>query len=363
MANKRVRCYAHTLPGVEEIAWLEIRDRLSPTQFVETLFIKDEAGIVVFDYGGNLQNLMQLRTTENVFVQAGFLLKLMRRRSDLGQIHDMVAQAEAFGWAAKEVMRFRAFHQPPSYRIVTRQVGKHPYKIRDVNQAVLAGLAKRLPSWRPEAHGGQVEIEVNLLGSKVLMGMRLSDTMMAKRYQRHTTMQPALRPSLAAALVQLTNPQLDDVFVDPLCGSGTILRERQGFGEYGQLLGGDILHEQGRITWKNNRDWLRRRMPKNLTVLRWDAGYLPLVSGSVDAMATQLPGRQGSAGDLTHLYATFFAEVARVLKGNGRAVFLSSEYDLVKEGMRLVPTLTIETGYSVLADGQWQRVYIATPEQ
>ena len=40
--------YAQTMPGVEEIAWIEIRDRLKGAHFQRYLFAKEQNGIVVF---------------------------------------------------------------------------------------------------------------------------------------------------------------------------------------------------------------------------------------------------------------------------------------------------------------------------
>jgi tRNA (guanine6-N2)-methyltransferase len=41
-------------------------------------------------------------------------------------------------------------------------------------------------------------------------------------------------------MVLLSEPQKDDVFLDPMCGARTILIERALWGRYKLLLGGDI---------------------------------------------------------------------------------------------------------------------------
>ena len=58
--------YAQTMPGVEEIAWLEIRNRLKNSQFLRYLFAKEQNGIVVFEYPGPAADLLKLRATEDV---------------------------------------------------------------------------------------------------------------------------------------------------------------------------------------------------------------------------------------------------------------------------------------------------------
>ena len=70
--------YAQTMPGVEEIAWLEIRNRLRNPHFIRYLFAKEQNGIVVCDYSGPPPELLRLRTTEDVFSQIAYTEDLTR---------------------------------------------------------------------------------------------------------------------------------------------------------------------------------------------------------------------------------------------------------------------------------------------
>lgn len=362
--NRRTRCYVHTLPGIEEIAWLEIRQRLAPVDFVETLYIKNQQGLAVFDYGGDLRRLDGLRTAEDVFLQAVFVPKLSRTKRDLNQIRTLVAQGESFGQATNALMRLRAFSKPPTFSVVSQKAGQHQYKLRDVTKAVLAGLAARLPRWSPVAQGGQVVVDVNLIGSKLLVGLRVTEESLSRRYGRHKTPHAswALRPSLAAAMIQLTDPQPDDIFLDVMCGSGTLLRERLAFGPYNRQLGGDIDPVQVKAAIGNTRDWKRRRQPKDQFLSCWDASALPLAGGTVTKGVAYLPDSDMQPTGLPELYTGTLRELSRVLAPGGRAVFLSREYELVKDVVRQVPGLVIETGYSVLVNGRWHRLYIATKQ-
>lgn len=86
--------YAQTMPGVEEIAWLEIRRRLKDAHFQRYLFAKEQNGIVVFDYPGPAAELLRLRTTEDVFMQIAYHNDLTRLRRDLKGIHELIASSE-----------------------------------------------------------------------------------------------------------------------------------------------------------------------------------------------------------------------------------------------------------------------------
>lgn len=346
--------YAQTMPGVEEIAWLEIRDRFPAAHFGRTLFAKEQNGIVVFDYRGPPGDLLSLRTTEDIFMQAAFVPDMGRTRRDLALVTELVARGEEFGRATNDFLRYRRFSGPPSYRIIGRQYGKFGYHRKQLVHAVVQGMKARYPRWSPVADDAQVEVWANLLGSQLLIGLRLSDREMRHRFQRKVELPAALRPSVAAAMVYLTGPQSDDVFLDPLCGSGTILWERQQAGPAHQILGGDIDPERVAAARQNVGG------KRVADIRQWDARQLPLDDASVDKVATNLPfGKQLRAAEMpAKLYPPVLAELQRVVRPGGRIVLLTSEYDLIKDELRKLPRLTMATGYSVAVLGTWGRIYI-----
>ena len=148
--------YAQTMPGVEEIAWLEIRKRLKNVSFREYLFAKEQNGIVLFDYDGPPEKLLQLRSTEDVFLEAVSQQKVSRGREDLKQIGTLVHKSESFGRAANSLLRYRKFSHPPTYRVVSRKYGQHQYRRKDFESVVMRGIQARYPRWTPVADQAQV---------------------------------------------------------------------------------------------------------------------------------------------------------------------------------------------------------------
>lgn len=143
MSNQTFNYYAQTVPGAEEIAWLEIRWRLPGVKFGEYLFAKEQNGIVTFEYQGDIADVQQLETVEDVFLLAVDVPKLSRGNRDLTQIRDMVTKAESFGRAGNQLMRFRQLSRPPSYRVVSRKFGRHEYALKELQKAVLQGMQSR----------------------------------------------------------------------------------------------------------------------------------------------------------------------------------------------------------------------------
>ena len=348
---------------MEEIAWLEIRDRLKDAHFQRTLFAKEQNGIVVFDYPGPPQDLLRLRTTEDVFSQIAFNDDLTRLRRDLRAIGELVQKSEGVGRAVNDYLRIRRFSAPPTFRVISRQYGKFEYNRKELTATLWRSLKARYPRWTPVADDAQVEFWANLLGSQFLLGARLSDRTMRHRFERKVELPAALRPSVAAAMVLLTEPRPDDVFLDPLCGSGTILYERMQAGPYARVLGGDIDPARADAARKNLRGSRKKPGAGDTAapdIRQWDARKLPLDDASIDKVATNLPfGKQvGNDVPPARLYGPVLAELERVVRPGGRIVLLSSEYDLVKETVRQRPRLSITTGYSVAVLGTWGRIYI-----
>lgn len=353
------------MPGVEEIAWLEIREKCPGASFGEYLYAKDQNGILVFDYAGERDGLLQLRSTEDVFLLALSEKQISRGRENLSQISRMFAKGESFGRAVNDLLRWRRFSGPPTYRVISRKYGQHQYRRKDMESSVYQGIQSRYPRWIPVADGGQVEIWVNLLGSHLLVGLRLTDRTMRHRFNKRVELPASLRPSMAAAMVHLSDPQPDDLFLDPMCGSGTILLERMHAGPYKKILGGDIDEKRFSATLQNLPTRRKGRKGNTISIRQWDARNLPMEDASVDKVVTNLPfGKQiGSRAKLEALYRDLFTELARVVVPDGRIILLSSEYDLIKQQMRRQQHLEIMTGYSVATLGTWGRIYVVKRTQ
>lgn len=351
-----VAYYAQTMPGVEHIAWLEVRRRFPHAALREYLFAKERNGILVFDYAGSPDDLLDLRTVEDVFLLALSTEITSRTRSGLQEVMRAIETDPLFEQAIQCFRKQRGLGSRLSYRVVTRMEGQHQFRRVDVEQAVLQGQARRVgDAWRLVEEEADVEVWANLLGGRLLCGLRLSDRTMRHRAYQVAHLPASLRPSVAAAMVLLTEPDDHDTFLDPMCGSGTLLAERMLAGDYHQVLGGDLEARHVEAARQNLAG-----LGTGWRVSRWDARRLPLAAESIDAVATNPPfGKQiGSRREIEHLYPAFMAELARVLKPGGRAVILSSQYELLKEAVRQQSGLQIVRGYSVAVLGEWGRIYL-----
>lgn len=359
MGRKSYLYYAHTMPGLERVAWEEVRARLDGASLEGLKTLGDRNGLVLFRYGGEPSDLLRLRTAEDVFFLVGWIPKVEWGYEGLSQIYHAMLSSRflGLGVATQAGLARTARRGRRSFRVVSRMVGRnHPYRRIDLQRAVERALKRRSQGkWRLVQAGEDLEIWANLIGLDFICGLRLSDASMRHRDYKVAHVAASLRPSVAAAMVWLTDPGPADVFLDPMCGAGTLLVERGMMERHALLLGSDIEEGALRVAALNIG---RKHKPRQL--LRSDARRLPLAPHSVDRLATNLPfGRKiGSQHSNVGLYRAFLGEVDRVLSGDGRAVVLTSEARALKEALRGVDGLRPVKSYPMTLLGRRASIYV-----
>lgn len=341
-ANKsRLPFYVETVPGVEEIAWLEIRERLAQAEFEHFLFAKNERGVVVFSHSGLIGDLFKLRTVRSAFLVAVSMPELSRANVDLRDMAERIAGSGELGRAANALTRYRQ-RQIDTYRLVVRKYGRHQYSREQLRKSLIVGIERVKPAWRRARADADVDIWVNLFGSHLLVGLHLPPP---RWWRRDSDRTAAVPDTLAAAMVWLTTPDADDSFLDPLCGAGTILGERVAAGPVALALGGEI-----------DVATAVERVGEHAALARWHPGTLPLAAGSADGVATFFP--DGTRRELFAQYSAWLGEIGRVLRPGQQAVILTAQYELFKDVIREHPRLEIRTGYSVAIGKKWGRIYV-----
>lgn len=360
--------YVHTLPGLERVSWSEIHARLSAASLVDTRVVPERNALALFSYDGDPAPLMRLRTTEDVFCLVERLPRIAWGFEGITQIYEALAACRTLpsALAAHDAVQPRPKAPRPaptraprtvSFRVIARLSGHNqPYRRVDLEKAVATGIERGTRKrWRAVQEGEEVEIWANLIGLDFICGLRLSGADMRNRPYKLVHLPASLRPSVAAAMVWLTEPRPDDVFMDPTCGAGTLLIERDAFGAHGPLLGGEIDPQALEAAVANIGP---RFKPRQL--FRWDARHLPLLPGSVNKIAANLPfGVQiGDPRENPALYRAVVSEMDRVLTADGRAVLLTSAAELLRSIVRDCPGLHIRHVHAVNLLGQQATIYV-----
>ena len=124
-----------------------------------------------------------------------------------------------------------------------------------------------------------------------------------------------MMPRLARALVNISLAGEGDWLFDPFCGTGGILVEAAGIGA--KAAGGDM--DVVMV------DGTRSNVP-GAWCIQADASCLPLRSGSIDAVVTDLPYGQSVAihgSGIEFLYTHALEEIQRILRPGSRAVIVT----------------------------------------
>jgi tRNA (guanine10-N2)-dimethyltransferase len=142
-----------------------------------------------------------------------------------------------------------------------------------------------------------------------------------------------LPPKLALMLINLTNPRPQDVLLDPFCGSGTILGEAVLLGL--KHVSGSDLSEKAIADTNQNILWLLSKHPElNVSWSAEKADVRELGAKSADIIVAEpylgkpLKGNETElelkkeAAELRVLYLAAFTRFKKILRPNGRIVFI-----------------------------------------
>jgi 23S rRNA G2445 N2-methylase RlmL len=330
--NPLPACCAFVLPGLEEIAAEEIERDLGGEVKRTT------EGLVVFRVDPIDSRVLELRTTEDVFLLAWGTDQLTFRAEDLDSIERWTSREP--DW--QQLLRIHHAIRPrpkgkPTYHLVTQMRGHHAYQRRDAGKALARGLAGHFPeSWRPAEENASVEVWLTVNEATAVCALRLSDRSMRHRDWKLEHLPASLRPTLAAAMIRLVGAHFGQVVLDPMCGAGTLLAEQLVRAERSRqvvhAMGGDIESSAMRAAAAN----LRRL--GSAWLARWDVTRLPLASSVVDHVVSNPPfGKQLSSPEgIPSLYASMVREHDRVLRPGGQAVLLVSDAAALNEAVRSV---------------------------
>ncbi|XP_063797337.1 tRNA (guanine(6)-N2)-methyltransferase THUMP3 [Pseudophryne corroboree] len=235
------------------------------------------------------------------------------------------AESSAAGTDASNVLKFRV--------TCNRAGDKHSFTSNDAARD-FGGAVQEHFQWKADMTNFDVEVLLNISYNEMLVGIALTEESLHRRNITHfgpTT----LRSTLAYGMLRLCDLEPSDVVIDPMCGTGAIPIE--GVSEWPScfFIAGDNNLNAVNRTASNIWSLLRKQQspesaPQGLPIdaAHWDISGLPLRSGSVDVIITDMPfgKRIGSKKKNWDLYPACLREMSRVCRaGTGRAVLLTHD--------------------------------------
>ena len=309
------RYYALTVPGIEDMAADELRR--AGASSIETLSRFDKRDSIVLFEAESAAAALRCGLTEDVFAVVLDVPAPIGRGAPqvlARGIDRIVLEA-----AMLEHHEIAATKRGRSYKVIARVAGRKPFRRQDVEEAFGRAIGRLLSHWVNTRGHAAIEVWAHIVGERAVVGLRLSGDELAQRRWKRAHLPASLKPTVARALVELSQPRDGDVFVDPMCGAGTIVRERAEMGRARIIAGGDV--DAAAIAAS------RENVGRAAALMQWDATRLPLRNASVDAIVVNPPyGRQhGEGRDIGELYRAAMLEARRVLRRSGRCVVLTGE--------------------------------------
>ena len=248
-----MKLYVTTTPGLEDVSAREIESlggRVEEIRYGRgRVFLTGDLKLVA-----KLNYLA--RTIERVMV----LLKVEKFDS-LNDIYKIVKEID-----------FSFVNQDQSFAIRPLRVGNHDFTSLDVGrvagQAVIDSyLESKGRRLKVNLDEPDVIIRVDVINDEVYVGLDTTGDVALHRRGYRVYEHPApLNPAIASALVMLSEWKCDEILVDPMCGSGTILIEsammcrnippqklRESF-QFVKIWGKDILEDVKREVVENRID-------------------------------------------------------------------------------------------------------------
>lgn len=209
---------------------------------------------------------------------------------------------------------------------------------------------------------GKLRLDRGLPGIEFLFAARREGNgLFGLRLTRHTSYEKILEkgelyPELAHILCLISEPNQNDTFLDPFCGSGAIPIARAIGFPYGTIYASDIENKSVEKTRQK-----ASKANRKIIIRKCDALHLDTFNdNSIDKIVTDPPWglHVGKELNLEKFYQEMLTEFQRIDKQNGIMVILIAKKELFEDVLnKFSSRLKVIKQFDTLVSGQKARVY------
>jgi 23S rRNA G2445 N2-methylase RlmL len=332
---------AEIAPGLEAIALDELRSRYSSS----ILSTSSGAGFVEFLYTGDWHPLLDLKTVNALYLLQNF--DVPRPKALLGH--------QYFHTLLDLIHMIQKQHPANHFQTLSIDAAGSDSSVMQRLKAELAASAHLTPS----ASDDRGDLLLRLRRSRSNNGwdalIRLTPRPLATRPWRVQNYEGALNAAVAHAMIQLTRPTSEDVFLNLCCGSGTLLIERFAAGAAHQIIGCDL--DPMPLAYAEANASAARVSP---IFLESNARQLPFASASVNKLCADLPFGQlvGTHTENAALYPALLKEAARVARPDALFAIITHEIRLMESLLRQSSDWYTSQTYKITLNGLHPRIYL-----
>ncbi|MBJ7599358.1 methyltransferase domain-containing protein [Candidatus Nephthysia bennettiae] len=317
-----VECEA--LPGLEELLEGEVRR------------VPGAGRGLRFDFAGPVAALLRLRIAQSVYLVVP------------------VASARPTGLLGEQQLRrlegavalVRTLHRRDSIR--SFRLGAAGYHSSTFRR--LASELSRRTGLAFDPDDGDLLLRVRRSRDGWEALLRISPRPLSTRSWRVRNMAGALNATIAAAMVELTEPLESDRFANLGCGSATLLIERLLRAPAGQALGYD---RDPAALEAARANIAAAGLEGHVQLVRADLERLPREAASVEALVADLPygNLVGSHAANTRLYPAILREAARLAVRGARFAVITHDIRLFQGCLEQAPDWLLERSLRVFQGG------------
>jgi tRNA (guanine6-N2)-methyltransferase len=326
--------------GLERVAKDEIQQQLDEHSVTE---LNTRKGALQFYYAGDLQKLLNLKTVIAVYVSLYY--DVPRPRALLGHEH--------FQKLLKII------------DVAFSLVGKMAYQTLYLNAAgsdssVMRRLKQEIATHTGLQIGGDegdllIRIRRARPGWEVLV--RLSPRPLSTRDWRVCDMEGALNASVAQAMLRLYPFTPKDIFLNLMCGSGSLMIERLSLAPAQRIIGCDI-NPVALDCARANIAASGYRARTDIVLA--DVQSLPFADESIDVLCADLPFGQlvGSHAENRRLYPRILVEAARVTRQRASFLAITHEVRLMESILAKSTLWGVKKVHKITLSGLHPRIFV-----
>jgi tRNA (guanine6-N2)-methyltransferase len=266
-----------------------------------------------------LASLCELRTVDDIFLHLATWHNIGRHRQTLSLLKDLSSQLNLI-CGVTTCAELRKIPECPVFSVTASFVGKRNYNTAEIKEVTSGAIVSRY-NWRYTDDDAAADLNFRLFieGESAMVGLRLARRPMHDRQYKQVHIPGSLKPTVAAAMLRLIEVGPGQRLLDPCCGAGTILAEAGRSGAV--LIGGDN-DTAALAAAKINA----KAAGVGARIHHWDACALPIPSGSIDCIVSNLPWNRQVAvdGSLSYFYRRACTEMRRVLAPRGRIALITA---------------------------------------
>ncbi|MBC8236168.1 RNA methyltransferase [bacterium] len=346
--------------GLEEIAQSELNEKLDNCTIVDVSqeLFGDGKRKIFFTTSAPVTSIIQLRAFEDISI-CYFRDYSLQGKNVLNQLSRQVANVLSspnfFGTLQhhKQITTRNKKIQRPSFKVIGTMKGRHDFRRLDAVQAMQNIIQSRFRRWRFSLENPALEFWLDIADGKSSFCLRLSRKPFSQRTYKTESYDGSLPPTIAYALARLSEPTQNERFMDPMCGSGTIVAERLLFDLEGFVLGGDVSPE---AVQKFRVITHRLKSSVHAGICCWDAMQLPLQDGTINKIACNLPfGKKFPVSQ--EMLIALVNEFARVVRPNGVCALLTQSQEMFHKALKHCGQWNIEKRFVINLLGLRPHIY------